>query len=195
MQSINLEFRGEDTAMLLHSDRGANPLAAETIAHKALTSKRKKTDEDHIAIARSEYMLGFYPGKAVVIPSTNLKSALVEGAKLHKLGSAFNRCIMILADMIPVTHSGPATKEKMWETPACVDCRSVKVGQARLMRYRPRLNDWRVQVDILFDETMIERAQILAAAENAGRYVGLGDYRPAKSGPFGRFTVTEIKSS
>lgn len=188
MQTINLKFIGQ-SAMLLHSDRGANPIAPETVAHKALTSKRKKTDEDHLAIARSEYMLGFYPGSDVIVPSTNLKSTLVEGAKLHKLGSAFNRCVLILSDSLTVKHSGPASKDKMWETPACVDCRSVKVGMARLMRYRPRLNDWSIAVEVVFDEKMIERAQILAAAENAGKYIGLGDYRPAKGGPFGRFTV------
>lgn len=188
MQTLTLSLIGE-SAMLLHSDRGANPIAPETVAHKTLTSKRKKTDEDHIAIAHSEYLMGFYGGDTIVIPSTNIKSAIVEGAKLNKLGSAFNRCVMILADTLPVTHSGPAQKEKMWETPACVDARSVKVGQARLMRYRPRLNDWRLSAEIIFDEKMVERAQIIAAAENAGRYVGLGDYRPAKGGPFGRFSV------
>lgn len=193
MQTLKLVLTGE-SSLLLHSDRGANPLAPETVAHKALTGKRKKTDEDHIAIAKSEYLMGFYGGDAIQIPSTNIKSAIIEGAKLHKLGSAFNRCVMILSDALPITHSGPSTKLKMWATPACVDCRSVKVGQARLMRYRPRLNDWSLTVEILFDETMIERAQILAAAENAGRYVGIGDYRPAKGGAFGRFSVAAVSA-
>ena len=40
MQSVTLKLIGQ-SALLLHSDRGANPLAAETVAHKALTSKRK----------------------------------------------------------------------------------------------------------------------------------------------------------
>lgn len=191
MQTIKMQLSGE-SSLLLHSDRGANPLAAETVAHKALTGKRKKTDEDHFAIAKSEYMMGFYGGKTIVMPCTNIKSAIVEGAKLHKLGSAFNRAIMILDESVPVLHSGPETKEQMWETPACVDCRSVKVGTARLMRYRPRLNDWSLQVAVHFDETMIERGQILSAAENAGKYVGLGDYRPAKGGMFGRFSVREV---
>jgi hypothetical protein len=57
------------------------------------------------------------------------------------------------------------------------------------MRYRPRLNDWSLMVDVMFDEMMVEKGQIIAAAENAGRYIGLGDYRPAKGGPFGRFAV------
>lgn len=189
MQSLTLNLVGQ-SAMLLHSDRGANPIAPETVAHKALTSKRKRTDEDHIAIARSEYMMCFYGFKSTAIPSTNVKSAIVEGAKLNKLGTAFNRCVLILADETPITHSGPADKSKMWETPACVDCRSVKVpGGGRIMRYRPRLNDWRLTVEIVFDEKIIERAQIVAAAENVGRYIGIGDYRPAKGGPFGRFLV------
>lgn len=193
MQSITLKIVGQ-SPMLVHSDRGANPISADTQAHKALTSKRKKTDEDHMAIARSEYHLGFYAGpyKGVHIPSTNFKSTLVEGAKFNKLGASFNRCVLILADDIQIDHSGPADKQKMWDTPACVDCRSVKVGQARLMRYRPRLNDWSFTVEIVFDENMIERAQILAAAENAGKYIGIGDYRPARGGSFGRFTVQEI---
>ena len=191
MQTLKLNLTGA-SAMLLHSDRGANPLNPDAIAHKVLTCKRKKTDEDHIAIAKSEYMLGFYPGDTIRIPTVNIKATLVEGAKLNKLGSAFNRCVMILDDMSPVAHSGPPTKEKMWATPACVDCRSVKVGQARLMRYRPRLNDWSLEVEIVFDETMVERAQIINAAENAGRYIGLGDYRPAKGGMFGRFTVEVV---
>ena len=188
MQAVNLKLVGT-SSMLLHSDRGANPIHPDAIAHKVLTSKRKKTDEDHLAIARSEFMLGFYGSQGTVIPSTNVKATLVAGAKLHRLGSAFNRCVMILADMVPVEHSGPKTREEMWATPACVDCRSVKVGTARLMRYRPRLNDWSLTIEILFDEKMVERAQVIAAMENAGKYIGLGDYRPATGGPFGRFDV------
>jgi len=192
MQNVTLKLIA-DSSLLLHSDRGANPIHADTVAHKALTSKRKKTEEDHIAIAKSEYMLGFYDGDTIAIPSANVKSALVEGAKLNKLGSAFNRCVLILSDSIEIAHSGPKSKEKMWSTQACRDCRSVKVGQARLMRYRPRLNDWSIVVDILFDEKMVERAQVIAAAENAGKYIGIGDYRPAKGGAFGRFRV-EVQS-
>lgn len=188
MQTVTLNLIGEGD-MLLHSDRGANPINACTIAHKVLTSKRKKTDEDHMAIAKSEFMMGFYEGSGLLIPTMNIKSAIVEGAKMNKLGSAFNRTLMILEETVPVVHSGPQDKEQLWANPAYVDCRSVKVGQARLMRYRPKLRDWRLSITIHFDEKMVELAQIVDAARNAGRYIGLGDYRPAKGGPFGRFTV------
>lgn len=191
MKSITLKLVGQ-SSLLLHSDRGANPIHPDTVAHKVLTSKRKKTEDDHLAIARSEYLLGFYPGEQVTLPTTNVKSAIVSGAKFNKLGAAFNRCVMILADQLVLSHRGPASKEAMWKDPASVDVRSVKVGTARLMRYRPRLNDWSLQVEIYYDEKMIEHAQILNAAENAGRYIGLGDYRPEKGGPFGRFSVEVV---
>lgn len=193
MQTISLKLTGV-ASMLLHSDRGANPIHPDTIEHKKLTSKRKKTDQDHIDIARSEYMLGFYGGgDAVTLPTANVRSSLIEGAKLNKLGAAFNRSIMFVEDEVKIDHSGPKTRAQMWKTPACVDCRSVKVGQARLMRYRPRLNDWSLTVTIAFDESMVERAQIVTAMENAGRYIGIGDYRPARGGPFGRFVVEEVQ--
>lgn len=192
MQSVTLKLVGM-SSMLLHSDRGANPLNPDAIAHKVLTSKRKKTDEDHLAIARSEYLMSFYEGDEVAIPSTNIKAAITNGAKFNKLGSAFNRSVMIFADMVPIQYTGPKSKEKMWLDPSCVDARSVKVGTARLIRYRPRLNDWSLIVDVAFDENMSEKAQIVTAAENAGRYIGLGDYRPQNGGPFGRFSVEVVK--
>lgn len=193
MKRITLQFHAQGgSSMLLHSDRGSNPIHPDTVAHKALTSKRKKTDEDHYAIARSEYLLGFYGGAPIRIPSVNIKSAIVEGAKLNKLGSAFNRSVLILQDFIPIAHDGPDTPEQMWENPDCVDGRSVKIGTARLMRYRPKLNNWQLGFDVVYHENMIEAQQIVTAAENAGRYIGLGDYRPAKGGNFGRFDVTVI---
>lgn len=193
MQKITLKFIGE-SSMLVHSARGADPVHPDSIAHAALTGKRKKTQEDHFAIAHSEYMISFYEANSerVRIPSVNVKSSIVQGAKLHKLGSAFNRCVMILEDMVEVTHSGPKRPKDMWNDKSCVDARSVIV-RGRVMRYRPKLNDWSMQFDLLFDETMIDRAQIVTASENAGKYIGIGDYRPEKSGTFGRFSVAVVE--
>ena len=188
MKEMKLKLIGMSD-MLLHSDRGANPLNPETKAHKALTSKRKKTDDDHMEIARSEYNLGFYNHENVALPGQNVKSMLVGGAKFNKLGTAFKRCVMVIDDWVEIDHSGPKSKSKMWEDAGCVDCRSVKVGQARLMRYRPRLCDWSLTVTVYYDESMVESRQLIAAAEDAGTFVGLGDYRPEKGGIFGRFKV------
>jgi len=59
MEILKLNIIGT-SPLMMHSDKFANPLAPETKAHKSLTAKRKKTDEDHLAIAKSEFMSGAY---------------------------------------------------------------------------------------------------------------------------------------
>src|SRR5579864_8665237 len=66
----------------------ADPLHPATKAHKALTSNRKKTDDIHIAIQRSEWMASLYfdPKSGPVLPGDCVYAALVEAARLQKLG-------------------------------------------------------------------------------------------------------------
>ena len=57
MKSIPVKITGS-AALLMHSDRFANPLDPLAKAHKEMTGKRKKTDDDFIAIAKSEFIGG-----------------------------------------------------------------------------------------------------------------------------------------
>jgi hypothetical protein len=72
-----------------------------------------------------------------------------------------------------------------------VDSRPVVIPatKGRIMRHRPRLNAWRLvfYVEVDTDLIGIDTAhQIMTAG---GALKGLGDYRPEKGGPFGRFAV------
>jgi hypothetical protein len=69
-----------------------------------------------------------------------------------------------------------------------IDRRAVVVQRARIMRERPRFDNWGLSFVI---ETLDEQLPVSAIKEildYAGK-VGLGDYRPR----FGRFIVTEFK--
>ena len=54
MEIITVKLTGT-RPLLMHADVFADPLNPLTKAHKALTSKRKNTDDDHEAIAKSEW--------------------------------------------------------------------------------------------------------------------------------------------
>jgi hypothetical protein len=179
----------------MHGDRFANPLDSATKQHKVLTGKRKKLDEDHAEIARSEWMGGLYfdDQDGPYLPGPNVKAALVGAAKIQKLGSAFKRAVLVLDDRCPLEYSGPRTPEALFADSRFVDARSVVVGTSRLMRYRPKFSGWTAKVQIMFSPEMIEEADIIRAAENAGLFVGVGDYRPEKGGSFGRFAVEVIQ--
>lgn len=191
MATLTLKVIGA-TPMLMHSDRFADPLDPLTKAHKALTSKRKKTDDDHEAIARSEYIGGLYYDdvNGVHVPGANFKSCLVEAAKLNKLGTEFKRSLLVIDECIPLQYDGPKTPETLANDPRFVLAKSVKVGTARLMRHRPRFPaGWSFVASIEYDESRIDPSELQTVLANAGRYIGLGDWRPATGGTYGRFTV------
>ena len=190
MQNLKLRLIGE-SPLLMHSDRFANPLDDGTKQHKALTGKRKKTDEDHEAIAESEWRGALYWDKALgpYLPSANIRATLVDGAKLSKLGKAVQRGTMLLADKIRLEYSGPRDPQVMVKDPRFIDCRSVCVSGKRLMRYRPVFDKWAVDVEVTFDPAIIEERQIVDSMRAAGSLIGLGDFRPNKGGHFGRFSV------
>jgi len=171
----------------MHSDRFANPLDPLTKAHKELTSKRKKTDDDHIAIARSEFIGGCYwrKDRDFFLPAQNLNACLIAGAKLQKLGVKFKQGVMVLEDELTFHGLEKKTPEQLWENPDFVDCRGVKVGTAKIMRYRPILRSWSLSATISVNEDVVNISEVKKAAQDAGALIGLGDYRPR----FGRFDV------
>lgn len=71
-----------------------------------------------------------------------------------------------------------------------VDSRPVVIQRARIMRHRARLEKWSVTLDLQIDESILPVDHVHHILSDAGRRAGLGDYRPQKGGPFGRFHIT-----
>lgn len=191
MATLKLTLTGT-TPLLMHSDRFSDPLDPMTKAHKALTSKRKKSDTDHEDIARSELLGAIYFSRAsgIHLPGSNLKACLTEAAKLNKLGTEFKRSLLVLEDEITLRYDGPQDPQQLVDTPGFSLAKSVKVGTARVMRHRPRFPaGWQLVFHIEFDDTRLDRSELLTVLGNAGRYVGVGDWRPACGGTYGRFNV------
>ncbi len=189
-KTIEVELTGI-TPLLMHSDRYANPLDPDTQAHKKLTSNRKKTEENQVEIARSEYMGGMYHDEqsGPYIPTQNIRGALIGGAKLDKLGRQAARSVYVLDARVPLRYVGPRSREELWANPAFVDCRSVVVSRARIMRYRPKFDGWSLRISLQYNPEDLEEGQLLTALSKAGDLIGLCDYRPEKGGTFGRFRV------
>lgn len=185
MHTISVNLVGS-RPLLMHADVFADPLNPLTKAHKVLTGKRKKTDDDHEAIAKSEWRGGLYFDESLgpFIPGVNIEACLVAGAKLSKLGTQLKRSVEVMEERCRLVYEGPRTVQGLWDR-RFYDARSVKVGQARLMRYRPVFRHWRVECSIAFDPESIDREQIINCLKDGGQYCGIGDYRPK----FGRFSV------
>jgi hypothetical protein len=59
------------------------------------------------------------------------------------------------------------------------------------MCHRPRVDAWSCTFEIEIDTGMFPPALIRSIIDDAGKKIGLGDYRPARKGPFGRFVVSK----
>lgn len=186
MDTIKVRITGT-SPLLMHSDRFANPLDPMTKAHKELTSVRKKSDDTQVAIAKSEFIGGCYWNKSdgFFMPAQNLEACLIGAAKLQKLGVKFKQGVQVLEDTLPLREKLPSSPEKLWESPEYIDARGVKVGQAKIIRYRPIFRAWSLQATVVFNPDVVSRSEVVKSLTDAGALIGLGDYRPR----FGRFLV------
>lgn len=188
MKTIKIKLTGT-SPILLACDRLSDPLDKATIEHKKLTGVKKKTEDVHMAIAKSQYVNGLYYSQenGVHMPSVNVKKALEEGAKLSRNGDKVRKAVMILEDEIPLEYGKKLTPEQLWNDGCFLDKRSVVVSRARVMCYRPKFQKWSLSFDVAYDEGVIHKDDILDYFNQAGAYIGLGGFRPAKNGVFGRF--------
>ena len=189
MKIVKFRLTGE-CPLLMHSERGANPLDKEVQAHKKLTSKRQKTEEDFFDVAWSDYKLAIYydPILGPYIPAQNIDRTFQEGAKKNKLGKKFASSARCVNDKIALIYDGPKDVKSLYDE-GFVDVRSVVVGQARISRVRPMFRDWALEFDFAYDENQLDEDSVIMAATVGGQLIGLCDYRPR----FGRFTTEVVK--
>ena len=190
MKSATYTIQGV-TPLMMHSERLANPFDSLTREIKAITGKRKKTEDDMLEIARLEWLGGLYHDDVagVHLPGYNIFAAIIGGGKIHKLGTAIKRSALVQDDKVPVQFEGPKTPAAMFKNKQFVDMRSVKVGTSKVLRCRPIFKDWRCTFTMLYEESGIQRSELDRVVRDTGTMVGVGDYRPR----FGRFELLESK--
>lgn len=186
MKTATYKIRGT-TPLMMHNERLANRFDPITRQIKEITDKTKKTDDDALEIARLEWLGGLYHDDVhgIHIPGYNILAAIIQGGKLHKLGTAIKRAAVVTDDAVQLQYDGPKDLAKLFENKRFVDIRNVRVGQKRITRCRPIFKQWECQFTVAFDETGLQRNDLDLAIRTTGQMVGIGDYRPR----FGRFEV------
>jgi hypothetical protein len=118
-------------------------------------------------------------------PAENLRQAIITAAARQKIGrraatSDMAGALYLRPDALPLTGD--------WQ----VDERPVVIPatKGRLVRYRPRFDEWSISGTLAFDERLVDERLVRTCVDEAGMYVGIGDFRPQKKGPYGRFIVT-----
>lgn len=175
------------TPLLMHNGQLSDPLNEHAKALKKLSSKRNKSDDDHAEMSRVEWMGGLYyePQMGPFIPSEMIEAMIKAGAKLSKAGKLAEACVVCSEERYPLKYKGPRDVAALLKDQRFHDRRSIRVQQNRVVRTRPRFNDWGCEFTLSLTPGRLNPEQVKTALDDAGLYVGLGDYRPK----FGRFRV------
>lgn len=177
----NLQVRIEGiSALLMHK----YPMTEVNVKTKGKNAKQTEDDVE-------SYLYKDESGK-LAQPSTHIIGTLKRaGAKFQIPGQGKltfknlmgSGAVIIIPDMIPHEMQG-------WE----IDRRPVVISRGgRIPRSRPMLPKWALSFTVEYDEDEIPKSALKEILDFAGRRVGIGDFRPEKGGPFGKFIVTKFE--
>jgi len=123
-------------------------------------------------------------------PAEHIRQSMINAGKAFKKGKSNQS--KIVASFVEIEPEAIPHVNQTWTT----DRRAVVIPstRGRVMRNRGRLDEWKLEFIIkILDTDEIAPDGIQDILEHAGKYNGIGDYRPEKKGMFGRFNVTKFK--
>jgi hypothetical protein len=139
-------------------------------------------------------------GDLIVVPSLNVKAMLRDAGRNYRIpqrratyGAYIRAGIDIepspnIPLLNPKTNQPYRASRREWK----VDVRPVVVQTSRILRARPRFDEWALEFKIINrDPGLLERGMIYKILVDAGRFYGLGDFRPE----FGLFKIEKFKIS
>lgn len=186
MKTLDITITGI-VPLIVHNAQLADPLNYWTKQIAEISKKRGKTEEDHQEMARREFMGGLYltkDGKPKILAQA-LERMIREAAKAFKKGKDIQKGLWIGEDP-EIIYTGPKDPDKMWQQRDKFSRRDpVKVGQSMVIRTRATWSEWSLKFQVGFDPEVLNEDDVINYIDRAGKYVGLGDYRPR----YGRFTV------
>lgn len=159
-----------------------NSEAVDEKAKAAKNSAGKKTDDVESYVYRTE-------GGELAIPGEYLRGAIINAAKFRQDPRSPRKSAMdLFKAAIVVTTPLAGLGVESWDY---LDRRRVTIQRAGVNRTRPAMKaGWEATFDlmILLPE-YIDRNSLRETIENAGRLIGIGDFRPT----FGRFGIVKFE--
>ena len=114
-----------------------------------------------------------------------IKKAIVAAARVDdtKKMTELRQSIFVRGERIPIEYSECEMREDM-----------VRISGKADVRYRPAYKNWSATIEIEWLISQLSAGQVLNLLQLAGFSVGIHDWRPEKSGEFGRFAPVSAEA-
>lgn len=177
------------TPLILNRFTDAAAMASTNGSRSSAAAGSRGTPRE---IAEGKLYYGIDGG--LIVPSPNLLRCIVDGGSFFKAGrkqittkseSMLFSCLDIAASEVAILHNQPWT----------VDTRAVVIPatKGRILAHRPLFYDWALEFTAELDTSIVQESLLREIVDAAGKRIGLGDFRPARKGPFGKFRVDSWK--
>lgn len=188
MEILHFKINGL-SALLMHSPASMQPKTAEQL------KARGQVFDPGEEAAKSRYLL---PDGNLYIPAIAVRNSLLNGSKGYTVAPrraarpVLAAAIIIADEAFPLLDGNGNPKGGDDYT---IDSRRAVVQRQGIIRSRAKIElPWQLECAFSFNSELIPINIVEQALRNAGQVVGLLDYRPEKSGWFGRFEVANIWS-
>lgn len=179
MRSIETEILGV-TPLLMHRFSEEDQAQVQSGTSHAVT--RPAPDD---AAERAAYRMDG-PGSNLYIPARAILAAIRRASSLHKVGRRSAKAVIAASIFVLPEKIDLGTKKYAVDSQSVV----IRATKGRIMRHRPRLDQWKARFTISFNEALLQDTDFLRKiVEDAGARVGILDFRPECGGHYGTFAV------
>ena len=185
--------------LIMHSAAGIDPLLSINIEKSEITRKRgsNRTAADDARLRELETIGSFWldSNERPTIPAAAIRAVTETGARKLKQGPMVREGLVVTETSFEYdeTKYGTTLAKLSKSTQHTV---SVVVQRNRIMRTRAMFDlPWACEFEIDGDDELISTEHLERWLDIGGRRIGLGDWRPEKSGTFGRFTLVGIEAA
>lgn len=154
--------------------------------------KIRKTTENYDPKEEAEKVCYRTAKRTLFIPKEAIKGALINASSFKKIGRYSAKPIIasavrIIPDEIEILDKRGKPIKKY-----DIDMRTVVIQRARVVKSRPKIEDWKAEFYFTYNEKMIGDTDIIKTIlTEAGERVGILDFRPMNKGEFGCFKITK----
>ena len=173
--------------------QGTTPILFNRFRDVAIEGKSKRRTG---AMVESEIEDKLYKDKDgnTYIPSVYLKNCIVEASKQFKIvgkgKSTYSKIVASTVDVEPFAIILDAEKYDIFRISAVNP-----MTKGRMMTERPKYDKWSASFELILNDEQVDVTVINEILESAGKYVGIGDWRPQTKGMFGKFMITSFKTA
>lgn len=185
MKKLIVKIKGTAPILFNNGDQ-VNPFNPLMIEKKRYTSKKVKTEADLKIISDLEWKASLYIDEkgGIIIPALNFEASIRNGAKKSKLGKQIQAGLMVDNDA-SLIYNGSKELTELINDRNYSFIIPVRIQQKKVTKTRAMFKEWSAQFTVSYNESILNKDQVIKSIEDAGMYCGLGDWLPR----FGRFDI------